>query len=413
MAITLSSVTQPVAKVGRSALALLPHWPWYVWGGGAGALLLVLFAAKPAAALPPAPGPAGAGKGPMPTIKKGSAGAAVKEWQGVLGLEQSGNFDDATDAATKKYQSDHGLTPDGVVGPMTWSTAGYATQPSSGNGGGQQPAPKPQPAPEPTTPGPTTTGNPFGLSEGITTREGQMLAHISDGNVEHQWWPLDFVTEDGHNVHLLVSRRAFALNNGSDRLIISMTYKGAQKVADMIGGALLTTRISDEIKKQAQKVVMNSAGVPPSQNWVTDGTMGKTTRMYEQNNFLQGKVGGADGLVANEGKDWVVTRRFWMPPAGLGPGNKSPHNSANFGWYYDPPSGTSKSPGGASVVQSIGMVHDMNHADYSQLLRFLKPDSLTIDGQPWDWATALADPTVSKYIQDEGGTMPGARHPDL
>src|SRR5262249_20332444 len=157
-----------------------------------------------------------------------------------------------------------------------------------------QPAPKPQPAPEPSQPGPTTSGNPFGLSEGIAEREGQMLAHIADGNTEHQWWPLDYDTPDGHHVHVLVSRRAFALNNGTDRLIIATTYKTAQKVADMIDGALLTTRLSDEIAKQAKAsgtFVLNSAGVPPSQNWVADGTMGKTSRIYDQNNFLAKKIG--------------------------------------------------------------------------------------------------------------------------
>ena len=143
-------------------------------------------------------------------------------------------------------------------------------------------------------------------------------------------------------------------------------------------------------------------------------TGGKTARMIEQSAKVENKVAGDGGLVANEGKDWVITRRFWPPPQGVGSGGKPYSNSANFGWYYGKEyPGSGHSPGGQSVVQSIGMVHDMNHADYSQLLRFVRPNSLTIDGVPWGWAEALADPTVSKYIQDEGGTVPSPRHPDL
>jgi hypothetical protein len=65
------------------------------------------------------------------------------------------------------------------------------------------------------------------------------------------------------------------------------------------------------------------------------------------------------------------------------------------------------------VIQSVGLAHDMGHTDYSQLLRFVRPDSLTIDGSSYGYAEALADPSLSNVIQDEGGTLPAARHPDL
>lgn len=402
-----TAITAPVSK----ALSVLPAFPWYGWAGlGIGvAVLLGVGAASAATAEPgegggPVPKPGGT----PPVLKQGDVGPWVSYLQDRLLVPVTGTFDAATDAAVRTYQSSNGLTVDGVVGGGTWGALGVSP-PSGGGGGGSpppsQPPPKPPPNTPPAPPAPPTTGNPFGLSDGIAQRESQILAHIADGNVEHQWVPLDY-TKDGHQVHLLVSRRALALANGTNRLIVDMTYKGAQKVADMIGGAMMTTRFADEIWKQAQKKL----GVINQNAWVADGSMSKTSRMYEQSNILEGKVAGAQGLVANEGKDWVLTRRFWVPPAGTNDGSKSVHNSANFGWYG---AGTSKSPGGVQVIQSVGLVHDMNHADYSQLLRFMKPDSLTIDGVPWDYGVALADPTVSKYIQDEGGTVPAARHPDL
>ena len=57
------------------------------------------------------------------TIKLGSKGDVVKEWQGIVGVPQTGIFDKTTDAATKKFQSAHALKPDGVVGPATWTAA--------------------------------------------------------------------------------------------------------------------------------------------------------------------------------------------------------------------------------------------------------------------------------------------------
>lgn len=436
MAWSLSSVTAPVVKVaspvlryGKSAFSMLPVLPWYAWAGVAGAAGILLLSARAAGATEAEGGPAPGGgperpTGPPPLLKTGATGPWVSYLQYKLAIDVTGTFDAATDAAVRNFQTANGLGVDGVVGAGTWGALGVtgSSPPTQGAGGSPQPAGPPPASPEPTTPAPSTSGNPFGLSDDRATREGQMLSHIADGNTSHQWWPLDYTTPDGHHVHVNVSRRAFALDNGTARTTISMTYPGTQKVADMIGGALLTTRISDEIFKAAKnggKVVMNSAGVPPSQKWQgsgTDETGSDTKRIYDQSNFLEQKVGGASGLVANEGKDWVITRHFWQPPQGLGPtsAGKSLHNAANFGWYYDPPvAQSSHSPGGLSIIQSVGMTHNMNHVDYSQLLRFVQLGSLTIDGQSWDWAAALADPTVSKYIQDEGGTLVSPRHPDL
>lgn len=70
----------------------------------------------------------------------GSEGDAVKELQGLLGIEQDGNFGKGTRDAVRKFQTTHGMPVDGVVGPYTWRAL--------------RAAPSPAPAPAPTPPAP-------------------------------------------------------------------------------------------------------------------------------------------------------------------------------------------------------------------------------------------------------------------
>lgn len=54
-------------------------------------------------------------------LRLGSEGEDVKKLQQFLGVDVVGKFGPKTDAAVKAWQSAHGLTTDGVVGPGTWA----------------------------------------------------------------------------------------------------------------------------------------------------------------------------------------------------------------------------------------------------------------------------------------------------
>jgi putative chitinase len=54
-------------------------------------------------------------------LKLGSQGEDVKQLQIKLGVDPIGKFGPKTEAAVKSWQSEHGLTADGIVGPKTWS----------------------------------------------------------------------------------------------------------------------------------------------------------------------------------------------------------------------------------------------------------------------------------------------------
>jgi putative chitinase len=54
-------------------------------------------------------------------LKLGSQGEDVKKLQVKLGVDPIGNFGPKTEAAVKSWQSQNGLTADGIVGAGTWS----------------------------------------------------------------------------------------------------------------------------------------------------------------------------------------------------------------------------------------------------------------------------------------------------
>ena len=61
----------------------------------------------------------------MTTLKRGSRGEDVKILQTKLGISADGIFGPATEAAVIKFQSEHGLTQDGIVGAHTWENLGF------------------------------------------------------------------------------------------------------------------------------------------------------------------------------------------------------------------------------------------------------------------------------------------------
>ncbi len=57
-----------------------------------------------------------------PTLRRGDIGTLVNAIQSKVGVAETGNFDDGTEALVRKFQTDHGLVADGIVGPRTWAT---------------------------------------------------------------------------------------------------------------------------------------------------------------------------------------------------------------------------------------------------------------------------------------------------
>jgi peptidoglycan hydrolase-like protein with peptidoglycan-binding domain len=57
-----------------------------------------------------------------PTLRRGARGDLVKQLQTILGLNADGIFGAGTEAAVREFQRNHGLVPDGIVGPQSWAS---------------------------------------------------------------------------------------------------------------------------------------------------------------------------------------------------------------------------------------------------------------------------------------------------
>jgi len=72
-------------------------------------------------------GGSSAGVSPSPavprTISRGAKGETVRRWQRIVGVGVDGWFGSLTEIATIRWQADHGLKADGIVGRKTWTEA--------------------------------------------------------------------------------------------------------------------------------------------------------------------------------------------------------------------------------------------------------------------------------------------------
>jgi peptidoglycan hydrolase-like protein with peptidoglycan-binding domain len=78
----------------------------------------IMSGSAPPPVLIPSVEPAGGGR---PTLRRGAFGELVRAVQARCAVEADGAFGALTEAAVRRFQRDHGLVPDGIVGPKTWA----------------------------------------------------------------------------------------------------------------------------------------------------------------------------------------------------------------------------------------------------------------------------------------------------
>lgn len=218
-------------------------------------------------------------------------------------------------------------------------------------------------------------------------REERILDAVKQGFIRPIRWTQVHSYAPGHEAVLEVMTDALALGDESDFVRLNVNHTTAQRIADVLGAALPTSRISDLANMQATVRLRPCLQTP-------DAMIAYTSRMIRHSACVEERRAGREGLASTVGKDWVLTNRL------VG----RPDHAANYGWH-DP-----SAPNGR-VWQPVGLAHDRWHVDYSQVVRLVRP-AVMVDGRAMPLAEVLVSPALSPLVSSEG-PLAITRHPGV
>jgi len=197
-----------------------------------------------------------------------------------------------------------------------------------------------------------------------------LVAAVVHGAYDPPEWRTVTSNYNGRRAQLEVSSDALTVLG----VRINVTARGAQRIADALGTVVPTPRILQLIWEQAE-VRLEPCNANP------DAEMASTQRMIEHSECVDQRVAGRRGMVANEGKHWVLSNRL----AG------KENLAANYGWFVK----------GSRPIQGVGTHHDTGHTDYSQIVRLVKP-ALRVEGREIDLREVGRSPELWGLVSDEG-----------
>jgi len=243
------------------------------------------------------------------------------------------------------------------------------------------------PADRPSTPGGLTPAPTSwaGFSNFPIERSAQLLAQLKQGRGDLPFTEI-LTSHENYRALLSVSAQAAQL----DGVRVSLTARDQLKLAQHLGAGLLTKSLVNRIYKTGLRLAARP------QPWSADGpggrgTMGDLRRIVEYSGIVDAELARTPGhevaeLIANEGKDWIVT---------LG-SIQNPGRAANYGLFK--PSG--------QPWQPAALAHNLDHSDYSQLARFVKNQAMVSfdEGKSWTPDTVdriASDPLMYRLVSDE------------
>jgi len=207
-------------------------------------------------------------------------------------------------------------------------------------------------------------------AEHSKAREDLIVQAVARGAFDPPEWTTITSNYKGRRAQIQVSSDALTILGV--RFVV--TAEGAQRIADQLHAILPTPRILQLVWEQAP-VRINPCTLP------ADEKMASTARMIQHSECVDQRIAGRAGMVANEGKHWVLTNRI------AGKDNLA----ANYGWFVR----------GRRPVQTVGTRHDTAHTDYSQILRLVKP-IINVDGRDIDIRHVGRSPELWGLVSDEG-----------
>lgn len=229
-------------------------------------------------------------------------------------------------------------------------------------------------------------------------REQLILTAVESGNfLPIEWRPVVSTVGDS-TATFYVASDALCIGEPDDYFRVNVTHTTAQRIADRLGVALPTTRLSDITHQQATCRITPCTRAP-NEFMSTTFTMRQHSKMVQDRIDDRVRDGTDPSLVSTVGKDWVLTNRL----------EGKPDKAANYGWHVS--AGQFKGPGGLSVLQPLGLAHNRFHVDYSQVLRLVNR-WVRLDGTTLFLEDLLQYPSLAPLASDEG-VMRVVRHPGV
>jgi len=211
-------------------------------------------------------------------------------------------------------------------------------------------------------------------------REAAILKEIQQGNVPdfaRQMREIQ-VNSNGHSGTLRVMPDYLAIGSNDDFVRIPMDPKTAQKIADQTGTSLPTTKMVDDIYKQAD-TRLTPQPLPPGAQMMSNDYYQRHNNMVEQQMAQRGAEHGL--LTAGHQKDVVISNRL----------TQHPDRVAIYGWHQQ----------NGKPIQGLSTVHENSYADYSHGVR-LVGGTMLVDGQERPVSEVLQDPALAGLISNEG-----------
>jgi hypothetical protein len=242
-------------------------------------------------------------------------------------------------------------------------------------------------------------------SNACSERETAIIDLVKAGNCKYAWSTITSTYKE-HQAEFYTFSDALKIPIDSIDVRANVSAQTQQKIADMLGHFLLTTKLADLIWLQ------RAFTLPPFPRQITSST----AAMIEHSKKIDDELARllyTEGLICTTGKHWVIDNDT-LSHAG---------KSCNYGWHFIGQSfqgikgeicaGMMKDASGQymRLIQGRGWAHDIHHVDYSQIC-VLVAQPCVVDGSPMNFDDVAKDKELS-YLVNYGGVLKVIRQPGV
>ncbi len=225
------------------------------------------------------------------------------------------------------------------------------------------------------------------LNRSQAEREDAAIQLVKEGNFVQ--WPLTPVPISSPTLQgtINVASDYFAVGTPDDPFYLPLSPIAAQRIADVLGLSLPTTKNV----RDTWKAALQMQPFPMRNIWVgkriNPDTRMVTLQGFADHNAAIGRQ--PEGLISGTKKDVVISNKIRFDA----PGKRG--SVAIYGWFDK----LGKFVQAGKPIQGLNPTdHDNGYADYSHGIRFVEPVVTLSTGEK----VALTDPRIASLVTDEG-----------